>query len=99
MPAHTKKPPALPVEGYPRPYVRDGVPGLPMERQEEMLAAIGLDISDGKIYRDKLSRPKIRKRAPLLERDQLINPRYPGETAYLPTLRALDRDNLGVMRA
>ena len=61
-----KKPPIpLPVEGWPRPYVRDGVPGLPMERQEEILSAIGLDLSDEKAYRDHLSRAKLRKRGAL----------------------------------
>jgi len=64
-----KKIPPLPVEGWPRPYVRDGVPALSMEKQEEMLEALGLDLSDQKAYRDNLSRPKIRKRAPLVERD------------------------------
>lgn len=94
-----KNPPPLPVEGYPRPYVRDGVPGLPMERQEEMLAALGLDLSDGKIYRDELSRPKIRKRAPLPERDAAISPRRPGETIYVASLRVLGWDSHEAIRA
>jgi hypothetical protein len=94
-----KKIVTLPVEGWPRPYVRDGVPGLPMERQEEMLAAIGLDISDDKIYRDKLSRPKIRARAPLPERDYAATPRQPGEIVYVASLRVLGWDHLDVIRA
>jgi hypothetical protein len=98
MRKRTKISPPLPVDGYPRPYVRDGVPGLTMERQEEMLAAIGLDLSDGKIYRDELSRAKIRKRAPLPERDQVISPRRPGETVYVASLRVLGWDSHEVIR-
>jgi DNA invertase Pin-like site-specific DNA recombinase len=74
------------------------VPGLSMERQEEMLEAIGLDLSDGKIYRDSLSRPKVRKRAPLPERDFAISPRHPGETIYVASLRVLGWDSHEVIR-
>jgi hypothetical protein len=89
---------AMLVEGYPRPYVRDGVPGLSMEKQEEMLEALGLDLSDQKAYRDNLSRPKIRKRAPLVERDLAIVPRLPGETIYVASLRVLGWDSHEVIR-
>lgn len=91
-----------PVEGHPRPYMRDGVPGLPIERQEEILAALGLDLSEGKIYVDRISRKRISARPPLPMRDQVISPDHSwqrGETIYLPSLRVLDWDNLGTMRA
>lgn len=102
MPAPKKNPPPpeLPVPGWPRPYVRDGVPGLPMERQREMLAALGLDMSDERmLYVDNLSRAKIKARAPLLERDQAVSPRHPGETVYVASLRVLGWDHLDVNRA
>jgi hypothetical protein len=70
-----------------------------MERQEEMLAEAGLDISDEAIYRDKLSRPKIRKRVPLLQRDIAIRPRRPGEVVYLASLRVPGWDTHEVIRA
>ena len=99
---HRKKqlePKPLPVEGWPRPYMRDGVPGLPIERQEEMLAALGLDLSDKKIYADQLSRKKIASRAPLPERDYVVDPPHVGETIYVAGLRVLGWDHLDVLRA
>jgi hypothetical protein len=98
---HRKKPEPkpLPVEGWPRPYMRDGVPGLPIERQEEMLAALGLDLSDDKIYVDQLSRKKIAAHAPLPERDYAVDPPHFGETVYVAGLRVLGWDHLDVLRA
>lgn len=98
--AHIKKPPELPVEGWPRPYIRDGVPGLPIERQSEMLMTLGLDLSDEKkIWMDRVSRPRIKARGPLPMRDEVVNPRHFGETIYIAGLRVLGWDNLDVMRA
>ncbi len=101
MAARKKIPPKppLPVEGWPRPYMRDGVPGLSIERQEEMLAALGLDLSDGKIYVDNLSRKRIQARGPLPERDYAVSPPHLGETVYLAGFRVLGWDNLDTMRA
>jgi hypothetical protein len=94
------QPPPLPVEGWPRPYVRDGVPGLPMERQEEVLAPLGFDMADNAlVWRDELSRPKIRKRAALPERDSAVSPPHAGEVVYIASLRVLGWDNLDVIRA
>jgi hypothetical protein len=102
MPIHKKNPPKpeLPVAGWPRPYLRDGVPGLPIERQAEMLGALGLDLTNEKmLYIDNLSRAKIKARAPLPERDAAINPRHHGETVYIASLRVLGWDHLDVNRA
>lgn len=102
MSARTKKSPEkspLPVEGWPRPYMRDGVPGLPIERQEEMLVAAGLSVAEGSVWVDHLSRAKIRARAPLPERDSAVDPRHEGEVVYVASLRVLGWDNLDVMRA
>ncbi len=102
MPARIKKfppKPPLPVEGWPRPYMRDGVPGLPVERQEEMLAALGLELTDDKAYIDSLSRKRIVTRGPLPERDQAVTPAHHGETIYVASLRVLGWDHLDAMRA
>lgn len=64
-----------------------------------MLAAIGLDLSDGAICRDELSRKKIQARAALPGRDHVVRPRHPDETVYLASLRVLGWDQLDVMRA
>lgn len=99
--AHKKKlePKPLPVEGWPRPYMRDGVPGLPFERQEEMLAGLGLDLSDGKVWADHMGRKRIRDRAALPERDSAVSPPHLGETIYVASLRVLGWDHLDVLRA
>lgn len=91
----------LPITGWPRPYVRSGVPGLSMERQEEMLTAIGIDFSGNGygIFCDKLSRAKILKRAPLPERDSVVNPTHTGEVIYVASLRVLGWDHLDVAKA
>ncbi len=101
MPLPRKSPPKppLPVEGWPRPYLRDGVPGLPIEEQEDALLASGLTVDSQHAYIDNLSRAKIRARAPLLERDQAVDPPHPGETVYVASLRVLGWDSLDVMRA
>ena len=105
MSARRKKiePKPLPVEGYPRPYIRDGVPGLSLERQEEMLSSLGLDMSDdAKIYVDRFSRKRVNSRPHLKQRDQAISPPHPwqiGETIYIAGLRVLGWDNLEVMRS
>lgn len=92
--------PELPVPGYPRPYVRDGVRGLPIERQVEMLEVLGLDFSNEKmIWVDRLSRAKIAAKAALPDRDQVVAPTHDGETVYVAGLRVLGWDNLDVMRA
>lgn len=93
----------FPVEGWPRPYMRDGVTGLSIERQREMLAALGLDMSDdSKLYIDRLSRRQIDARAPLKMRDEAVSPPHTwqrGETVYVAGLRVLGWDNLDVLRA
>ena len=108
MAAHKKlfqsKPrPALPFEGFPRVYVRDGVPGLPIERQVEMLEAIGLDLSDEKkLYIDRLSKKASHARATLKMRDQVIHPDKEwqrGEVVVLAGLRVLGWDDPEVMRS
>ena len=102
MSARKKIPPKpeLPVAGWPRPYIRDGVRGLPIELQREMLEALGLDLSDEKrIWVDRLSRAKIKVRAALPMRDQVVSSSNRGETVYLAGLRVLGWDNLDVMRA
>jgi hypothetical protein len=80
------------------PYVRDGVPGLPMERQEEMLSAIGLDLGR-KIYRDELSRAKIRAGS-LPERpgDQSAEPRRDGLCGELAGARLGQSQAIRAMR-
>lgn len=48
--------------GRVRPYVRDGVAGLSMAKQEMMLHRDGLDLADA--YRDKLTAAQLRRREP-----------------------------------
>jgi len=88
----------LPVEGWPRPYLRDGVPGLPIERQREMLAALGLDLAADKTYIDEMGRTRIIKRTPLVRRDDAVSPRHAGETVYVAGLRVLGWDHLDLLR-
>lgn len=101
MSARKKNPPKpeLPIPGWPRPYLRDGVPGLTFESQFEMLSALGLDLSDGKVWVDRMGRKRIASRAPLVERDSVVSPVHFGETIYIAGLRVLGWDNLDVMRA
>ena len=108
MAAHKKslprKPrPALPFEGHPRVYLRDGVPRLPIERQVEMLEAIGADLSDErKLYVDRLSKKACNARKPLIMRDQVIRPDKAwqrGEVVVVAGLRVLGWDDLDVMRS
>lgn len=78
--------------GWPRPYLRDGVPGLLLERQMEMLREAGIDVSDSRmLYIDRLSRAAIKKRDPasLKQRADVLNPRHEGETIYVAGLRVL----------
>jgi hypothetical protein len=103
MSAHKKKITKLPVEGCPRPYLRDGVPGLPIERQREMLEALGLDLSDdASLYIDRISRKRASGRPHLAARDEAVTPPHPwqtGETVYIASLRVLGWDHLDVVRA
>ena len=95
--------PTLPFKGYPRVYLRDGVPGLPLERQVEMLEAIGADLSDEKkLYIDRLSKKASHARKPLVMRDQAIRPDKEwqrGEVVVLAGLRVLGWDDPEVMRS
>jgi len=93
------KPEALPVEGWPRPYLRDGVAGLPIERQREMLAELGLGLAADRAYIDEMGRARIAKKGALPRRDEAVNPRHPGEVVYVAGLRVLGWDHLDVLRA
>jgi hypothetical protein len=95
----TQPKPELPVEGWPRPYLRDGVPGLPIERQEEMLAELGLDLAEDKTYVDEMGRARIAKRVDLVRRNDVVSPPHRGEVVYLAGLRVLGWDHLDVLRA
>jgi AraC-like DNA-binding protein len=78
--------------GFPRPYLRDGVPGLPIERQREMLQAAGVDISDERmLFVDRLTDAAIKRRDPvaLKQRAVVLNPLHEGETIYIAGLRVL----------
>lgn len=57
-----------------RPYMRDGVPGLPVERQEEMLRAAGIDLTRACI--DRLTRAQIKRwsNEALEQRAALLHP-------------------------
>lgn len=74
--------------------------GLPIERQIEMLTALGFDLSDdATFWVDRLSRTKVKSHGPLLMRDQAVSPTHHGETVYVAGLRVLGWDHLDVMRA
>lgn len=78
--------------GYPRPYLRDGVPGLSLERQREMMRTVGIDVSDERmLYVDHLTKAAVKAREPgsLKEREEALNPRREGEAIYLAGLRVL----------
>ncbi len=86
--------------GYARPYLRDGVPGLPFDRQLEMLRAAGVDVSDPKkLYVDRLTKAAVKRRDPASLKDRgdalnprpgdLLNPHREGETIYVAGLRVL----------
>lgn len=85
-----------PADDWPRPYLRDGVGGLPIERQAEMLRAAGVDLGGEKMERafvDRLTKNQIRKRerASLKQRDVLLAPsaRRTTEMICLASLRVL----------
>ena len=78
--------------GYPRPYLRDGVPGLSLERQREMMRTVGIDVTDEHmLYVDHLTKAAVKARDPasLKEREYVLTPRLPGEAIYLAGLRVL----------
>lgn len=78
--------------GYPRPYLRDGVPGLPFDRQIEMLREAGVDVSDrSKLYVDRLTKAAVKRRDPasLKDRGDVLNPWREGETIFVASLRVL----------
>ena len=86
---------------YPRPYIRDGVPGLPIERQREMLRDAGIGVSDDRaLYIDRLAKVDIRSRnsAALEQRDKALRPRNQGETVCVAGLRVLDWTMSGIAR-
>ena len=81
--------------GYPRPYLRVGVPGLSIERQLEMMRTVGVDVSDLRmLYIDRLTKAAVKTRDPgsLKERDEVLSPRRSGEAVYLAGLRVLGFD-------
>jgi hypothetical protein len=88
--------------GYPRPYLRDGVPGLPFERQLEMLREAGVDVSDPRmLYVDRLTKAAIKRRDPaaLKDRVDVLNPRREGETIVVAGLRVLGWTMSDIARA
>ena len=86
---------------YPRAYVRDGVPGLTMAKQEEILTAAGIDISDA--YRDMLKKAQIKRRSPdeLRDRARMMRPTSRGtpEIIYVASLRCLGWTMADIARA
>lgn len=76
---------------HPRPYLRDGVPGLPIEAQERLLREAGINLADA--YVDRLSRTQIKRReaAALKQRAIMLQPtsRKDAETIYVAGLRVL----------
>ncbi len=88
--------------GYPRPYLRDGVPGLPFDRQMEMLREAGVDVSDHrKLYVDRLTKAAVKRRDPasLKDRVDVLNPHREGETIYVAGLRVLGWTMSDIARA
>ena len=88
--------------GYPRPYFRDGVPGLPFDLQMEMLREAGVDVGDPrKLYVDRLTKAAVKRRDPasLKDRVDALNPRREGETIYVAGLRVLGWTMSDIARA
>ncbi len=88
--------------GYPRPYLRDGVPNLSLERQREMMRTVGIDVTDDRmLYVDKLTKAAAKAKDPasLKQRDDVLNPRREGETVYLAGLRVLGWSMSDIARA
>lgn len=81
-------------EGHPRPYIRDGVPGLPREEQREVLTKAGVPMHQ--VFDEKLSGAAVKRRRPeeLKVRTFLVEPsRRPGtyspEVIYVAEFRVL----------
>jgi hypothetical protein len=76
---------------HPRAYLRDGVPGLPIEQQEAMLKAAGVDLAGA--YIDRLNKAQVKRREPdsLTDRAQMLRPtaRKMAEVIYVAGLRVL----------
>jgi hypothetical protein len=78
-------------EGHPRPYIRDGVSGLPREEQREILTKAGVPM--GQLFEDKLSRRQVKAQRPddLKDRADLVLPttRTTTEVIYVAAFRVL----------
>lgn len=79
-------------EGHPRPYIRDGVPGLPREEQREILTKAGVPMHQ--VFDEKLSGAAVRRRRPeeLKVRAWLVEPprrKWSPETIYIAEFRVL----------
>jgi hypothetical protein len=76
---------------HPRAYLRDGVPGLPIEQQEALLKAAGVDLAGA--YIDRLNEAQVKRREPdsLKDRAQMLRPtaRKMAEVIYVAGLRVL----------
>ncbi len=86
---------------YPRPYLRDGVPGLTMKQQEAIRMDAGIDLTRG--YRDALKKAACRRRDPadLVQRALLLRPtsRRTPEMIYVAGLRVIGWSMSDVTRA
>lgn len=92
-----------PADDWERPYLRDGVGGLPIEKQAEMLRAAGVDLGGENMDRafvDRLSKNAIRKRErkSLKQREYLLEPttRTSTEIICLASLRVLGWNMLDI---
>lgn len=79
-------------EGHPRPYIRDGVPGLPREQQREILTAAGVSMLQ--VFDEKLSGAAVKRRRPeeLKVRAWLVRPperKWSPEVIYVAEYRVL----------
>jgi hypothetical protein len=78
-------------EGHPRPYIRDGVTGLPREEQRKILTDAGVRIDQ--LFEDKLSRRQVKAQMPgdLKDRTEMVRPttRITTEVIYVAAFRVL----------
>ncbi|MDB5848245.1 MAG: hypothetical protein JWP29_1997 [Rhodoferax sp.] len=76
---------------HPRPYLRDGVPGLSFDDQEAAMKAADIDIS--RAYVDRLSKTQCHRRDPasLKDRAEMLKPsrRHEPELIIVASLRVL----------
>lgn len=77
---------------HPRPYIRDGVPGLPREQQREILTKAGVPMHQ--VFDEQLSCAAVKRRRPeeLKVRAWLVEPprrKYSPEAIYVAEFRVL----------